>query len=51
MKLKRHDDFVEHVAELLSPLGTVRVKAMFGGHGIYVDEVSLAMIAMNTSST
>ena len=51
MKLKRYDDFVEHVAELLSPLGTVRVKAMFGGHGIYVDEVFMAIIASDTSST
>ena len=48
MKLKRHDDFVEHVAELLSPLGTVRTRAMFGGHGVYVDEVFMAIIAGDT---
>ena len=48
MKLKRHDDFVEHAAELLSPLGTVRTRAMFGGHGIYVDEVFMAIIAGDT---
>lgn len=48
MKLQRHDDFVEHVAELLSPLGTVRVKAMFGGHCVYVDEVFMAIIASDT---
>ena len=28
MKLTRHDDFVEHVEDLLSPLGTVRTRAM-----------------------
>lgn len=48
MKLKRHDDFVEHVAELLAPLGTVRVKSMFGGHGVYIDEVFMAIIASDT---
>ena len=48
MKLTRHDDFVEHVEDLLSPLGTVRTRAMFGGHGVYVDEVFMAIIADDT---
>jgi DNA transformation protein and related proteins len=30
--------------ELLAPLGNVRTKRMFGGHGIYVDEVFIAII-------
>jgi DNA transformation protein and related proteins len=48
MKGTRRDDFVEHVCDLLAPLGAVRVKAMFGGHGIYVGEVFCAIIASDT---
>ncbi len=41
------DGLVEHCTELLSPLGTVRVRRMFGGHGLYVDEVFIAIIAFD----
>ena len=37
--------FVSHCVELLAPLGPVRVRRMFGGWGLYVDEVFLAIIA------
>jgi DNA transformation protein and related proteins len=37
--------FVEHCLELLSPLGSVRSKRMFGGWGLYVDELFIALIA------
>ena len=37
--------FVSHCVELLSPLGAVRVRRMFGGWGLYVDDVFLAIIA------
>jgi DNA transformation protein and related proteins len=37
--------FVSHCVELLAPLGAVRVCRMFGGWGLYVDEVFLAIIA------
>lgn len=39
------DDFVQHVIELLAPAGRVAVKRMFGGHGVYVDGVFIAIIA------
>lgn len=39
-------ELVEHCRELLAPLGAVRVKRMFGGHGFYVDELFLALIAV-----
>jgi DNA transformation protein len=45
--IRRHD-FVEHICELLAPLGAVRPRAMFGGHGIYVDEVFCAIVAHDT---
>jgi DNA transformation protein len=37
--------FVSHCVELLSPLGAVRVRRMFGGWGLYVDELFVAIIA------
>jgi DNA transformation protein and related proteins len=36
---------VDHCLELLAPLGAVRAKRMFGGHGLYVDELFVAIIA------
>src|SRR5688572_20471859 len=48
MKGIRRDDFVAHVCDLLAPLGAVHARAMFGGHGIYVDEVFCAIVAHDT---
>jgi len=36
---------VDHCLELLASLGAVRAKRMFGGHGLYVDELFIALIA------
>jgi DNA transformation protein len=36
--------FVAHVLELLAPLGAVQAKRMFGGHGLYVDSLFVALI-------
>lgn len=36
---------VDHCLELLAPLGTVRSRRMFGGHGLYVDDLFVAIIA------
>jgi len=38
-------DFVNHVSELLAPAGHVVTKRMFGGHGIYIDGLFMAIIA------
>ena len=37
--------FVDHCLELLAPLGRVRARRMFGGHGLYADDVFVALIA------
>jgi len=37
--------FVSHCVELLAPMGAVRARRMFGGHGLYVDDLFVALIA------
>jgi DNA transformation protein len=39
------DPLVAHTLELLAPLGAVRARRMFGGHGFYLDELFVALIA------
>lgn len=41
----RTDPFTTLCTELLSPLGPVRVRPMFGGKGFYVDGLFMALIA------
>ena len=38
-------EIVDHCLELLSPHGAVRARRMFGGHGLYCDELFVALIA------
>jgi len=38
-------ELVDHCLELLAPLGATRVRRMFGGHGFYVDDLFIALIA------
>ncbi len=42
--MARQSEFVEFVLELLTPVGGVRARAMFGGFGIYQGEVMFAII-------
>ena len=35
---------LEHFKELLAPRGAIRSRAMFGGHGIYCDDVFMAIV-------
>jgi len=37
-------DLVAHCLELLAPLGAVRAQRMFGGHGLYCDDLFFALI-------
>jgi DNA transformation protein len=36
--------FVDHCLELLAPLGPTRARRMFGGYGLYVDDLCIALI-------
>jgi DNA transformation protein and related proteins len=38
------DDFTHHCVELLGTLGSARAKRMFGGAGVYVDDLFVALI-------
>lgn len=40
--------FVLHCLELLAPLGAPRSRRMFGGHGLYVDDLFIAFISDDT---
>ena len=42
----RQPPFVSHCLELLAPLGAVRARRMFGGWGLYVDDLFIAIIAV-----
>ncbi len=39
-------ELVAHVLELLAPLGHARSRRMFGGHGIYVDDLFIALVLL-----
>lgn len=36
---------LDHYTELLSPLGSIRTRSMFGGHGLYCDDYFIAIVA------
>ncbi len=38
------DALAEHLEDLLRPLGKIRLRRMFGGHGIYADELFFGVI-------
>jgi DNA transformation protein and related proteins len=46
----RRNQFVDLCLELLAPAsaaGAVRARAMFGGHGLYVDDLFVAIVAFD----
>jgi DNA transformation protein len=38
------DGFAAYCTELFAPLGAARAKRMFGGHGLYIDELFVAIV-------
>ena len=35
---------IKHYKELMAPRGAIRSRAMFGGHGIYCDDLFIAIV-------
>lgn len=42
------NEFVTYMIDQLSPLGSVRAKRMFGGYGVYLEDLFFALIADDT---
>lgn len=42
--MRGDEDFIEFLRELLEPLGRVGMRRMFGGHGVYVDALFIAIV-------
>ncbi len=42
MKVSR--DFVDYLQDLFGQLGLVRVRAMFGGAGVYIDDLMFGLL-------
>ena len=43
-----NNQYLEFLAEWLSPLGAITSRRMFGGHTLYCDGVVFALVAVNT---
>lgn len=41
------DQFAVHCVELLTPLGAARSRRMFGGHGVYLDDLFIGIVAFD----
>jgi DNA transformation protein len=39
--------FVAHCLELLAPVGAPRARRMFGGHGLYIDDLFVAIVSQD----
>ena len=46
--MAKRDQFVDHVVDMLTTLGGVRARAMFGGWGVYLDDVMFGLISSDT---
>lgn len=44
----KNNEFVSYVVELMQSLGPVRAKGMFGGHGIFLEDLMFGLISDNT---
>lgn len=43
--IKFKDEYIEYIKELLEPYGISKIRAMFGGYGIYKNDIMCALIA------
>ena len=44
MKARAPDALADHLEDLLRPLGAIRLRRMFGGHGLFADELFFAVV-------
>ena len=44
MSVRTRDELAAHLEDLLRPLGAIRLRRMFGGYGIYADEIFFAVV-------
>jgi len=42
--MPKHNEFLDHVLEMLALLGPVSARAMFGGYGLYCDGLFFAIV-------
>lgn len=47
MKNNPGNEFASYVVELMQSLGPVQAKAMFGGYGIFLDDLMFALVTNN----
>jgi DNA transformation protein and related proteins len=43
--MAKANPYIDFLLEQFEPLGEIRAKAMFGGHGLYCNEVFFALVA------
>ena len=43
-----HSGLISHLQDLLADFGVVTVRAMFGGHGVYADDVLIGIVIDET---
>ncbi len=41
-------EYIDYIVDLLSPVGDVRARSMFGGHGLFMDGLMFAIISRDT---
>lgn len=46
--MAKRNELLDYLTDQLSPLGDARGRAMFGGHGIYLDGTIIGLIAWDT---
>ena len=43
--MRKKGEFIEYLLEQMQDVGPVNARAMFGGHGIYHDDIMFALVA------
>ena len=46
--MQESPEFIDYLMELLAPFGNVRARRMFGGYGIFKDELMFGLVADET---